>query len=167
MANNATNFNYYIQGVEGVTGAVTITASASDFTDGSGTANIVQAALKINGLNTAKSVGAADDPFFVDVGVSNVNSTDLAELQAVRAGGSTLTAVVTNSAAVVGQLITTSQSAQSVSVSITPGNFRSPTTVASGGVAFDTLAAGSTNVEATITGLISTNAASKVVVVSP
>ena len=104
--------------------------------------------------------------FQVQVGIPNALNTNLASTQDLRVGGGALTATVVNSAAGVGQLVTTPLTGQSVTVEIAEGQDRSPTTVAGGGVAFDPLASGTTTVSATIAGFIATDAAAVEVAVS-
>ncbi len=158
--------NYYVQGVEDATGSVSITASAPGFTDGTGSVDIVQPALRIYGLNTSTSTLSDDDPFYIQVGVPNNDSSNLYQVQQARAGGGGLSTTVSNSNAAVGQLASSGGTSQSVALSIAEGSNRTPTSVADGGVAFDPLGTGSTDVAATISGFIATDAASMTVFVS-
>ncbi len=106
-------FFYYIQGVEGATpGSVTLTASAPGFIDGTGTVNVVQPALLIYRLVTSIDTLDPDDPFQIGVGIPTAGNTSLSQWQAVRAGGSALTATITNSADTVGRLVTTAATGQ-------------------------------------------------------
>ncbi len=154
------SFGYYVQGVEGLSGApqqVTIRATAPGFTDGTATATVVQPAVDVIFLAASGAAAAADDPFQVRIGYANTptNSAMSAE-QELRAGAPgplTVTIQSTNPAA--GVLTTTAQpGASSVTVQIAAGQARSPSTVATGGVAFDFLASGVTRVVPTITGFI-------------
>ena len=70
-------------------------------------------------------------------------------IQNVRAGSS-LTATLTSQAPAVGQLTTLSGSGASQTVTIPGSLYYSPTSVATGGVAFDGLTTGSTAVTVTI-----------------
>jgi hypothetical protein len=168
--NTISNF-VVIQGLEtamALPATVTLTATAPGFTDGTATATVVQPALDIASLATSLAATAPDDPFTVRVGLSNTpTNSSLIALQAVRIGGPTLTATVSNSTATVGQLTTSNGSGQSGTVQITPGQQQSPSAVATGGIAFDPLAAGSTAVGATIPHFIATNAATVGVTVTP
>ncbi len=167
VPNGQTLAFYRMQGVEGTTGSATITGSALNFTDGTGTGNVVQPALRLIGLSTSTTALSPDDPFQVEVGIPNVSNTTLSVAQVVRPGGAAFTATLTNSQATVGQLGTTATTGQSVTVPIAVGQNRSPSTVATGGVAFDPQAAGSTVVSATIPGFIATIAGTVTVNVSP
>jgi antitoxin (DNA-binding transcriptional repressor) of toxin-antitoxin stability system len=152
-----TAFSYYIQGVEGTTGDVTVTASAPGFTNGSGIVHVVQPALQIENLGSTQSATGTSDVFYVRVGIPNGVGTALLQSQNVRAGGA-LTVTVTNSNAAVAQLVTQAGGAQSRTVVIAAGVNTSPTTVAGGGIAFDPLQVGDTTVRASIPGFITTSA---------
>jgi hypothetical protein len=67
----------------------------------------------------------------------------------------------------VGQLVTTALTGATVTVPIGPGQSRSPATVATGGVAFDALTAGTTAVRGTIPAFIVLPTAAVIVTVSP
>jgi hypothetical protein len=167
VPNGSTDASFVVQGVEGTTGSATITASAPGFTNGSGLVTVVQPALRLESLSTSIASTAANNAFFVRVGLPNASNTNLAVIQDVRRGGPTLTATVTNSMESVGQLVTTAQTGQTVTVQIPPGQSFSPTTVATGGVAFDPLTAGTTTVVGAIPGFITTTAGSVTVTVTP
>jgi len=163
----STSFSYYVQGVESATGTATITATANGFTDGSNTVNVVQPGVEIQYLATSTTSLSDDDPFYAQVGIPYSGNSYLQYTLAVRAGApGPLTVTVTSSAQTVGQLVTTDLQAGTVTVEIPEGTFRSPTTVATGGVAFDPLTAGTTTVSATIPGYIQTNYALREVTVT-
>ena len=145
---------FHVQGV--ATGSVTITVSATGFTDGTDTTEIVQPAVRLGGLLTTSTTLSPDDPFYVRVGIPSADNSTVSSPQAVRAGAGVLTATVVNSVAGVGQLTTTATTGQSVTVEIAEGSYDSPTSVAAGGAAFDPLASGTTTVSATIAGFIAT-----------
>ena len=153
IADGSTDATFFLHALAG-TGTATITASTNGFADGAATANIVQPAVAISGLAASVSVSAADQPFIVTVGIPNGGNTAIATPQPVRAGGS-LTVTLANSTAATAQLTTTAGSAQSRTVTINAGQQQSAGSVGAGGVAFDPLAPGSTNVPASIPGFIS------------
>jgi hypothetical protein len=74
-------------------------------------------------------------------------------------------ATVSNSVTAAAQLVTSALTGQVVTVAIAPGSSDSPTTVASGGVAFDGLSGDTTFVSATIPGFVATDAATQRVIV--
>jgi hypothetical protein len=67
----------------------------------------------------------------------------------------------------VGQLVTTAQTGGTVTVTIVPGQARSPSTVATGGVAFDPLTVGTTAVRGTVPGLVALPGATVIVTIGP
>ncbi|UCF91530.1 MAG: hypothetical protein JSW39_25205, partial [Desulfobacterales bacterium] len=157
---------FYVQGLEGVTGTVSITATAAGFTDGSDTSEIVPPALRIAALATSTTTLSDDAPFYVRVGIPYSDNSTIQQAQVARAGGGGLIATVQNSNAAVGQLVTDGSPGQTVTVLIAEGQSDSPHTVAAGGVAFDPLTGGTTVVAATIPGFIATDAALVVVTVT-
>lgn len=148
----STSFSFVAQALEDVTGTVLFTATAPGFVDGTASEIVVQSAMDISGLATAANAGGADDPFTIRVGIPNALNTALAELQAVRAGATAVTATVTSTNAVVGTLVTTALTAGSVTVPIAPQASSSAASVAAGGVAFRPLSGGAVNVAVTIPG---------------
>ncbi|KPJ94448.1 MAG: hypothetical protein AMJ53_05215 [Gammaproteobacteria bacterium SG8_11] len=160
------NAFYVVHGVEGATGSVSLTASAPGFIDGAGTVNVVQSAVRIQGLSTNTTTLSADNPFYLEVGVPNAGNTNLSSDQRVRAGSPGLIATVSSSDVAVGQLVTIPLTGAMVTVQIPAGAARSATTVATGGVAFDPLTSGSTTVETSISGFITTAAGSVSVTVT-
>jgi adhesin/invasin len=160
-----TSVGFYVQGLEGQTGTVTISARANGFTDGSATAAVVQPALDISGLVQTTTAGAADDIFTVRVGTGT--SSALSVVQQTRAGGPGLTVTVTSSQPTFGQLVTTAVTGGTVTVAIAAGASATGGTVAAGGVAFDALAAGSTTVSAGIPGFVTTTNGVRAVTINP
>jgi hypothetical protein len=160
-------FYFVTQGVEEATTPVSVglTASADGFIDGTTTVNVVQPAVRINGLAASTTISAADDPFVVQVGIPVSGNTNV-RVQRVRFGGSALTAIIQSSVPAVGELVTTAFSGAAVDVQIQPGQYSSPSTVAAGGVAFTPLGAGITAVNTSVPGFITTTNGSVEVVVS-
>jgi hypothetical protein len=170
VADGSTNFSFYVQGLEGQTGTPTITAEASGFLDAAPTVTVIQPGLDISSISTTYSASAANDPFNVRIGLPYADGSDIYELQAIRAGGTAVTATVTSSVPSVGQLVTAADTAATVTVTIDVGQLISATAIAAGGVAFDPVAPGNTNVGATIPGFVATtnpNGASRAVTVNP
>ncbi len=161
------SFSYYLQGFEGAAGTATVTASAALYSDGTATETVRGPALDIIFLGSATTAGAPDIPFSVRIGVPNEQLTGYGAEQAIRAGGTGVTATVSSSAPTVATLVTSAQTAGTVTVGIVPGQARSPGTVASGGVAFDPLTVGNTTVTATIPGFLALPNATIPVTVNP
>lgn len=135
---------FWLQGVEGATGAAMIELTADGFA-GSATVNVVAVAADIESLGPSLSAVGPDVPFRVRIGAVDEAGIGLTQ-QAIRAGGVPLTFTVSNSAAAVGQLVTSAGAGQVRSVTVGVGEFRSPADVTSGGIAFDALGIGSTTV---------------------
>jgi hypothetical protein len=148
---NASGFSYFIQGVEGATGTVQISATAPGYSTGVVNVQIVPPAMQISGLSTNYQATAPNDAFQVLIGSPNAGRTSMAAFQAVRAGGTPFTITLNNTNGNAGTLVTTAAPGGSnqVSVVVGIGQNGSPTTRAAGGVEFDPLATGSTSVSAT------------------
>jgi hypothetical protein len=155
---------FHLQGVEGQRGLVTITASASGYTNGTSTAEVVPAIIDLVGLPSSIAAAATNAPFGVRVGAANATGTLMSIEQAVRAGRS-IPVTVTNSQAAVGQLASGTTPAQSVTLTIAAGASRTQTGLA--GVAFDPLAAGGTIVRATSAAVVAGTNATWGVTVTP
>ncbi len=132
-----------------------------------GTVTVVTPGLQLSGLVTTIASSATNDDFRIQVGVPGSTNASLTEGQEIRFGAADAVVTVNNSSAGVGQLVLQSGPGQSVMVSIPAGQQFSGSGLALGGVQFDPLAAGSTNVSATIPGFVATTAATGHVTVSP
>ena len=162
---------FYLQGVEGQSGTAALTASAPGYTDSPpATVTVTPVALALTGVPSSTTTLAADSLFQVQLGALNAAGTGFYAEQAIRVGGSAVTATVSlvnSSPAGVGQLTTTAGSGSSRTVTIAVGQARSPDTVPSGGVAFDPLLAGTVDIQATAPGVVSLPAATQGVTVNP
>jgi hypothetical protein len=161
-----TFFTYYVQGVEAVTGTASITATIPAYTDDTMTVTVRQAALDVIFLGATTTTLSPHTAFAVRIGVVNAAGTAFTAEQGVRAGGTAVTATLTSTAPAVGQLVTTAQTGGVVTVDVGVRQSRSAGTVATGGVAFDPLTAGTTTIAATIPGFVALPGATVVVTVS-
>ncbi|MFL5580804.1 MAG: beta strand repeat-containing protein [Gemmatimonadaceae bacterium] len=164
MAPNVTSATYYVQGVEGATGAATVTATATGYTSGAMTATVVQPGVEIINLAASHTALEANVNFYARVGVPFSNAQGvpigLNDVQAVRAGApGALTVTFTSSDPAVARLVTSGTSGATVSAQIAVGQSNTPTSVTTGGVQYDALAAGTTAVSATIPGYVATTGA--------
>ncbi len=164
VADGNASFTYYVQGVEGATGDVSVTASAPGFIDGSATVSVVQPGVAIGALAASTTAGAANDEFYVSVGYPYGTSV---WTQVVRAGGTPITVTLTSSDPAVATLVTADQTAGSVTTTVDVGSASSPGTVAGGGAALDPLTAGQTSVSASAPGLQTQPAGTVAVTVNP
>jgi len=142
---------FYVQGVRGTTGSATITAAQTLFTTGTATIAVVPPVLQINSLTTPTTTLAADDDFYVQAGVLNLAGTSIQQWQNV-SGAGPLPVTITSSNPAVGQLATTGGTGATLTINMPVNQYYTPTSKASGGVAFDALSSGSTTVTATATG---------------
>lgn len=159
-------FYFVVHGVEGATGTPTLSASAPGFTTGNATTAVVTPAYQLSGLVSSATVFGTPDVFTVIVGVPNAAQTGMAINQAIRPGGTALTATVSSGNTTVAELITLTDSVSPVSAQITPGNVQTPTSVAAGGMAFFPLSAGTADVTASVPGLVALPGATQSVAVS-
>jgi hypothetical protein len=146
---------FYVRGVPGTTGVVSISATAPGFQPGAGEVEIVQPALQLEGVQTAIEATGDTFEFRVTVGVADATGTSLAHVQQVRPG-TPLTATVTNSNGAAAQLLILEGGDQSHTVEIAATFSSSPATIAAGGIGFDPLNTGLTTVTATIPGFLTT-----------
>ena len=77
VPNGQNRASYWIQGVEGATGTVTLTVQAPGFTDGSAAVSVVQPGIQLVSLNGSYTASAQDDLFQIQTGVPNSNNTGL------------------------------------------------------------------------------------------
>ncbi len=166
LANGVTGVPFYVHGVENVVSAADVTVSAPNFTNGTRVANVVKPAVDMVGLLPTIDTLDPADPFQLRVGLPNGTNSGVGAPQAVRAGSPGVVATVMSVTGSVGTLVTTAATDDTVLVTIAPGNSTSPATVATGGVAFDGLALGSTIVFAQIPNFTSTTAAAQTVTVT-
>jgi hypothetical protein len=158
VPNGTTTITYYVQGVEGQTGTVTITGQASGFTNGTTTATIVQGGVEIQNVPTSIAVGAQPVAFYAQVGVANGTNSNLAYVQYVRPGiaGGGLTATMNSSVPSVGTLFTQAAGAGTPRTAVIPsGLYYSPTSITpTGGIGFQPVAPGSTTVTVDVPGFL-------------
>ena len=162
VPNGTQSFGFYLQGLEGQPDTVTaaITATASGFTTGNGTADVVPAGFDVIGLPTSPTAGGPDVAFYVRTGVANQTYSSLTQLQNVRAGApAPLDVTVGTDAVAIGPLVTSTGTAATVPLLIPVLSSNTPTSVATGGVAFRPAAAGAVTITTTIPGLIGTTSA--------
>ena len=155
LNNGQTSIPFYVQGLENSGGTAVISVAAPGFTTATMTVTVTAAGVELQALPTSTTSASADDTFYVQVGLPNVNNTALSSVQNVRAGGPQFVVTLANSNATVARLKSDEPAliGQAVSKPILPG-FYYPQSVTAGippyGLAFDPLAVGSTTL--TVTG---------------
>jgi hypothetical protein len=170
VADGVQTVGFYVQGLEGLQSGISgsVTASATGFSDGQATENVIQAALDLQGVPATMAVGAPDANLFVRVGTPNAGNGSLSQLQAVRAGlpGGSLSVSVTSANVNAATLVNSAGGTGSPqTVLILSGQSNSPTTVGAGGVALRRVAPGTSSVSAAISGVITTGQGTRSVTV--
>jgi hypothetical protein len=163
----SSSVNVTILALEGVTGQTSVTATAPNSHPATTSAiEVTTPAVTIMNLGSPQTGGGADAPFQARVGVLNSNGT--VNPQRLRPDGPGVTVTLTSGTPTAGTLVTNAGASATRTVQITPGNYDSATTVASGGVAFRPLTAGgSTTVTATVPGFTQATGGAQTVVVDP
>jgi len=158
---------FTIQGVRGATGTATLTATQVKFNDGTRDMEIVPAVFTFGNLTTSTNTLAADDDFWVQFHSTDPATGTRIRSQQVSAEGP-LDVTFTSTDPAVGVFTTlTDTSTAPVTITVPVNSNNSFTTVATGGVAFDALAGGTTTITASATGFNSSLPdASKLITVS-
>ena len=175
VPNNQTFFSYVVQALEGQTGTtqVTVNATATGFSNGSGVFDVVQGALDLINVPGSTTTLSPISPIYARVGIPNSQASPafLIQLQAIRAGApGAVTVTFTSQTPAVGDLQKAGGSfAATQTVQIPVLGFQTPTDTTSGGVAFHPILAGSTVVSASATGFLQVNssAGSTVTITQP
>lgn len=158
LPNGTDTASYVIQGVSGTTGSVSIDATAG--TESGGVAlEIVAPALQFVDLADSLDVVEGEDPFVVQTGIASADGDSLVQVQDVSAIGAPLDVSLVNTLASSGDLVTSSQATDSLTVPIQAGRFQSAFDVDNGGVEFDPRLAGTTSIVASAPGFASTPSA--------
>jgi len=165
---NGTQFvSFYIQGLEGLTQAVTsvVTVQAAGFSDGTATMTAVQAGITVNGLPGTTTTLSPSNAVYAYVGIPAGNG--ISPVQNLRAGGPGNVTVTFTSPAGVGELLKAGTPAGATQTAqIVPGTYYTPFDTTSGGVAFHPLLSGTTTVSVSAPGFITTTNATQSVTVS-
>ncbi|MGE0161096.1 MAG: beta strand repeat-containing protein, partial [Gemmatimonadales bacterium] len=163
MADGNTGLGFYVQGVEGATGTASVTVSAAGFNQGSATMTVVQPGIILAGLSSSTTTLSPDNHFYAYVGIPSGSSVNA---QSVRAGGSPIAVTFAVDDPAVAVLETSLVQDDTVTATIVPGLYYTPSSVASGGVAFDPVGVGTVTVTARSSGLIAQPIATQQVTVS-
>jgi hypothetical protein len=146
-----TTANFFVQGINGVNGTVTLTATTALFTTTTRDVELVQGVIDIISNPTTIAAGAADDPFQVRTGYVHSNGTTFRRAP-VSAGDAPLQVLVSSSDVGVAEVQTLNENGVSATVAVQANQFDSPSTVALGGIALDPIAAGTTSISTTVIG---------------
>lgn len=152
VPNGSTDARFVIQGLENVTGAVTVTASAPGFTDANHVVDVAAPFFRIQGFPSTIDAPDPADNFYVQLGRLNAAGTGWGATEALRIGGPGATATFTLDDPLVGELVTQTASGQIVDLTMVGGQSGTPSQFFAGGVAFLPLAAGTTDVTVAVPG---------------
>ncbi len=166
IANGITQANFYIHALEDTTGVATITAIAPGFVSAIDTAHVVIPSHRIASLASAIDVLDPLDIFVVQIGLPKSDNTGLQTIQPARAGGPGLDVTLSSSDSLVGRFATIADTNHVVVIPIAAGQSNTAGSVGTGGVAFDGVSVGLTQVTAAIPGFSPTLAGSLVVTVT-
>jgi len=164
IPNGTGNYSFWVQGVEGTTGTVTVTATASGFLDGVASMTVVQPGVILASLPSSLASAAANAALSAYVGVPSGSTVSV---QNVRAGSPGVVVTVTSSNVGAAQLVTQSTSGASVTATIAPERYYTPSTLATGGLYIDPVAAGQTTIGVTALGFIAQPLATQTVTITP
>ena len=165
---NTSSIPLVISSPAGIIGdTVAVRLEAPGFTTTTFNVYVWQPVFQLSGLLATGTTLAADDPFFASIGTPlTPTGTSIWNGDAVRRGGGPLTVTVVNDGTGIGTLTSTALTADSITLTIAEGVGNTPTSVATGGVAFRPLAGGVASVRASIAGFRPLAAATGTVTVS-
>ncbi len=142
---------FYVNALEGQTGILTLTASTPGFVTTNTPFDIVDPRIEIQSLTSSTTTLALPDPFRARIGwLAGSNF----HVQPLRPGSAGLTITFDVDDPGVGQIQTSSTTATSVQLTLVAGQSDTPSTVASGGVAFVPVGVGIANVTASAPGFV-------------
>jgi hypothetical protein len=171
VPDQTSGFNFFVQAMEGKTGTVSLTATASGFTNGTTTAQAVQPGIELGGVPTSITTLSPNTDFYAQIGVPNANNTSLNRVQNVRPGApSAVIATFSSSSPAFADLATQAGGSGSPqNVQIPTGFYYTPTNFTTGGVTLHPVAAGTTTVSVVAPGFtqMSTTGLRSVTVTTP
>lgn len=169
IPNGSTSAAFVIQGL--MPGSVTLTAqditspsSLFTFTTSTAAMTVVQPAVQL--INPLLSVTplSRNLALVASVGIPDALNASLAQIQQVNPVGGPLTVMLSNTNSAAGQLVTSNGSGQTATATLPVLASNTPNGLAAGGVEFDVLGLGSTDVSAAITGFVATTNATRTIV---
>jgi len=167
IADGQTQATFYVQGINGITGNVTLTASSVLFTNGTLGVDVVPGVIDIHSFIASTTASAIDDPFRVRTGYVHSNGTSFLYAP-VSSSSAPLQVLVHSSNVAVGAVKTLAENGASVTVEVAANLYDSASSVAAGGVAFDPVSAGTTVISTSVNGFNNSFALSdETITVSP
>lgn len=160
LTTSTTTFYFYPQALEGtINDSARIVVSIPGYKSDSLWGYVRQSAIAIANLPTATTTFTAKSQFYALIGVPYAGNTSMYQYQAIRAGAAPLTVTFHTAQPAVGKLTDSSLTQDTVRTAVVPVNpasgiYYTPTTVASGGVAYQPVGPGTSTTWATAPGLI-------------
>lgn len=105
VASGNTTYGFYLQGVEGQTGTVAVTATTPGFTTGTNNYTVLAPRVELISVNPALTTLSNNSGFGVRIGIGG---SSISEVQDVRAGGTPVQVTVTSSAPGVASIVPSS-----------------------------------------------------------
>jgi hypothetical protein len=153
VANGGNSVLYYVQGMEGQVGSATLTVSAPGFSSGTIADSVAKPGMDLIGVPGSTTTLSGSNFIYARVGVPSADSSYLATVQNIRAGGSALTATFATSVPTVADLFKAGPVFGSTQTATIPiGLYYTPGDTTSGGVGLRPILAGQTTISATIPG---------------
>jgi hypothetical protein len=154
---------FYYQALEGVTGAVPLSATATGFASGAADVSVVQPAVELAGVPGTTTTLSPDISFSAQVGLPNGQRTGLSRVQNVRGRApAPLVATITSGSPAVGTIVDSlsGPTGGAAGVARIPSgrSYTSTSGPASGGVAFHSLATGTSVLTVAIPGFLTMTA---------
>ncbi len=160
------NKRFYLHGIEGMTGGVILTATATRWAGDTNAAQVATPAFELNSVPASIDVLDPNSVFTIRLGTANGTSSALGQLQALRPGSAGLTATVISSDFAIVQLVTSSTVNDTVLVDAVAGEFQTPWGIPLGGMELDGVGEGSATIYAEIPGFVPVAAAIQTVEVT-
>ncbi|MGH7591029.1 MAG: hypothetical protein ACREL2_06285, partial [Gemmatimonadales bacterium] len=155
------NYTYiYVAGLEGVVNdSGQMVLSIPGFKPDTVWGYVRQAGIQIAGLPTASTTFTPKSPFYADIGLPSPGNTGMYQNQPIRAGAAPLTVTFHTSQPAVGTLTDSTLAQDTVRTAVIPLNPSSgisytPTSVVSGGVAYQPVGPGQSTTWATLPGFV-------------
>jgi hypothetical protein len=160
LTTNAGSFYFYPQALEGtINDSARIVVSIPGYKPDSVWGYVRQAGLQIINLPTTSTTFTAKSQFYAGIGLPYVGNSGMQAFQAIRAGAAPLTVTFHTANPAVGKLTDSSNVLDTVRTAVMPVNpasgiYYTPTSVASGGVAYQPIGPGTSTTWATVPGYV-------------
>lgn len=163
--------NATVSGVDSIVNdSVKVEVSMTGFQTDTVLVRVRQAAVKLFNVPTTTTTFSASTSIYATIGVPNLGFTAIQAYQRLRVGHAPVTATFTvtpGSVATLTDSVGALDTVRSAVIPALPGRYSTPTSIASGGVGYHPLSAGSTTTAVTIPGFITLGGASSTLISAP